>query len=101
MLKASTRSYSAWVPMPAAVRKFGPRTAIEPVIGHLEAERRMGRNHLAHCAKSDFHADVRGGWFQVRTADAAIPKFFDRAHSARYLSFLLGSLGGFVPDCFR
>jgi IS5 family transposase len=31
-------------------RELRRRAAIEPVIGHLKAEHRMGRNHLAHRA---------------------------------------------------
>lgn len=33
---------------PQIKREFKRRAAIEPVIGHLKAEHRMGRNHLAH-----------------------------------------------------
>jgi len=96
----SARPAGASRKLPAAVREFEPRTAIEPVIGHLEVERRMGRNHRAHRAESDFHADVRGGRFQVRPDDASYSDVFDRAHSARYLSFLLGSLGSFARTVF-
>ena len=35
---------------PQIKREFRRRAAIEPVIGHLKAEHRMGRNHLAHRA---------------------------------------------------
>ena len=31
-------------------REMKPRAAVEPVIGHLKAEHRMGRNHLKGCA---------------------------------------------------
>ena len=34
--------------MPQIKREFKRRAAIEPVIGHLKAEHRTGRNHLAH-----------------------------------------------------
>ncbi len=34
----------------AIKRELRRRSAIEPVIGHLKAEHRMGRNHLAHTA---------------------------------------------------
>lgn len=37
----SARPAGAFQKLPAAVREFGPHTAIEPVIGHLEAERRV------------------------------------------------------------
>ncbi len=33
---------------PAIKRAFRRRSAVEPVIGHLKSEHRMGRNHLAH-----------------------------------------------------
>jgi IS5 family transposase len=33
---------------PAIKRAFRRRSAVEPVIGHLKHEHRMGRNHLAH-----------------------------------------------------
>jgi IS5 family transposase len=32
----------------AIKRELRRRSAVEPVIGHLKAEHRMGRNHLAH-----------------------------------------------------
>ncbi len=32
----------------AIKRAFRRRAAVEPVIGHLKSEHRMGRNHLAH-----------------------------------------------------
>ncbi len=32
----------------AIKRELKRRSAVEPVIGHLKAEHRMGRNHLAH-----------------------------------------------------
>ena len=35
---------------PQIKRELRRRAAIEPVIGHLKAEHRMGRNYLAHHA---------------------------------------------------
>lgn len=35
---------------PQIKRKFRRRAAVEPVIGHLKAEHRMGCNHFAHRA---------------------------------------------------
>jgi len=93
----SARPAGASRKLPAAVREFEPRTAIEPVIGHLEVERRMGRNHRAHRAESDFHADVRGGWFQVRPDDASYSDVFDgrtRRHTYRFFSVALAVLPG-------
>jgi len=40
----------------AIKRKMRRRSAIEPVIGHLKAEHRMGRNHLAHAAGDAINA---------------------------------------------
>jgi IS5 family transposase len=34
---------------PAIKREMRRRSAVEPVIGHLKDEHRMGRNYLAHC----------------------------------------------------
>ena len=41
---------------PAIKRAFRRRAAIEPVIGHLKNEHRMGRNHLAHSAGDAINA---------------------------------------------
>jgi IS5 family transposase len=35
---------------PQTKREMRRRSAVEPVIGHLKADHRMGRNHLAHRA---------------------------------------------------
>ena len=94
----SARPAGASQKLPAAVREAGPRTAIEPVIGHLKAERRVSRNHLAHRAESDFHADVRGGrrsGLQVRPDDASYSDVFDgrtRRHTYRFFSLALAVL---------
>ena len=41
---------------PQIKREFKRRAAIEPVIGHLKGEHRMGRNHLAHRAGDAINA---------------------------------------------
>src|SRR6185312_3125735 len=41
---------------PAIKRAFRRRSAVEPVIGHLKAEHRLGRNHLAHSAGDAINA---------------------------------------------
>jgi transposase, IS5 family len=41
---------------PAIKRAFRRRAAVEPVIGHLKNEHRMGRNHLAHSAGDAINA---------------------------------------------
>ena len=45
---------------PQIKREFKRRAAVEPVIGHLKAEHRMGCNHLAHRA-----GDARRGRLQL------------------------------------
>jgi len=40
----------------AIKRAFRRRSAVEPVIGHLKNEHRMGRNHLAHSAGDAINA---------------------------------------------
>ena len=42
--------------MPQIKRELRRRAAIEPVIGHLKAEHRMGRNYLAHRAGDTINA---------------------------------------------
>ncbi len=110
----SARPAGASQKLPAAVRESGPRTAIEPVIGHLEAERRMSRNHLAHRAEPDFRADVREGraafCLQVRPDDASYSDIFDgrtRRHTYRFFSLALAVLrraafaGAVASDALR
>ena len=41
---------------PQIKRELRRRAAIEPVIGHLKAEHRMGRNHLAHASGDAINA---------------------------------------------
>jgi IS5 family transposase len=41
---------------PQIKREMRRRAAIEPVIGHLKAEHRMGRNHLAHASGDAINA---------------------------------------------
>jgi len=41
---------------PAIKRAFRRRAAVEPVIGHLKAEHRMGRNYLGHSAGDAINA---------------------------------------------
>lgn len=41
---------------PDIKRHIRRQSAVEPVIGHLEAEHRMGRNHLAHAAGNSTYA---------------------------------------------
>ena len=41
---------------PQIKRQMRRRAAVERVIGHLKAEHRMGRNHLAHAASDAINA---------------------------------------------
>jgi len=51
----STRTANASV-TEALKRDLRRRSAVEPCIGHLKSEHRMGRNHLAHAAGDATHA---------------------------------------------
>jgi transposase, IS5 family len=51
----------------AAIRRaFRRRAAVEPVIGHLKAEHRMGRNHLAHSAGDAINAVLAAVGYNFR-----------------------------------
>jgi IS5 family transposase len=50
----------------ALKRAFRRRAAIEPVIGHLKAEHRMGRNHLAHRAGDAINAVLAAVGYNFR-----------------------------------
>ena len=47
-------------------RKMRRRSAVEPVIGHLKAEHRMGRNHLAHAAGDAINAVLAAAGYNFR-----------------------------------
>jgi len=51
---------------PQIKREFKRRAAIEPVIGHLKAEHRMGRNHLAHRAGDAINAVLAAVGYNFR-----------------------------------
>ena len=42
------------------------RSAVEPVIGHLKGEHRMGRNHLAHAAGDAINAVLAAAGYNFR-----------------------------------
>ena len=46
-------------------REFRRRAAVEPVIGHLKAEHRMGRNYLAHGAGDAVNAVLAAARLQL------------------------------------
>jgi IS5 family transposase len=47
-------------------RKMRRRSAVEPVIGHLKAEHRMGRNHLAHASGDAINAVLAAAGYNFR-----------------------------------
>ena len=51
---------------PEIKRALKRRSAIEPVIGHLKSEHRMGRNHLAHSAGDAINAILAGAGYNFR-----------------------------------
>jgi transposase, IS5 family len=51
---------------PAIKRAFRRRAAVEPVIGHLKSEHRMGRNHLAHRAGDAVNAVLAAVGYNFR-----------------------------------
>ena len=51
---------------PAIKRALRRRAAVEPVIGHLKSEHRMGRNHLAHSAGDAINAVLAAVGYNFR-----------------------------------
>jgi IS5 family transposase len=51
---------------PQIKRELKRRAAVEPVIGHLKAEHRMGRNHLAHRAGDAINAVLAAVGYNFR-----------------------------------
>ena len=51
---------------PQIKREMKRRSAVEPVIGHLKAEHRMGRNHLAHGAGDAINAVLAAVGYNFR-----------------------------------
>ena len=47
-------------------RELRRRSAVEPVIGHLKAEHRMGRNHLAHAQGDAINAVLAAAGYNFR-----------------------------------
>lgn len=52
------------------------RAAVEPVISHLKAEHRMGRNHLAHAAGDAINAVLAAAGYNFRRFLAWLRLFF-------------------------
>jgi IS5 family transposase len=51
---------------PAIKRAFRRRSAVEPIIGHLKNEHRMGRNHLAHSTGDTINAVLAAVGYNFR-----------------------------------
>jgi IS5 family transposase len=51
---------------PAIKRALRRRAAVEPVIGHLKSEHRMGRHHLAHSAGDAINAVLAAVGYNFR-----------------------------------
>jgi transposase, IS5 family len=51
---------------PQIKREFKRRAAIEPVIGHLKEEHRMGRNYLAHASGDAINAALAAAGYNFR-----------------------------------
>ena len=51
---------------PAIKREIRRRAAIEPVIGHIKNEHRMGRNYLAHQAGDAINAVLAAAGYNFR-----------------------------------
>ena len=47
-------------------RELRRRSAVEPVIGHLKADHRMGRNHLAHTTGDAANAVLAAAGYNFR-----------------------------------
>ena len=51
---------------PTIRRQMKRRSAVEPVIGHLKGEHRLGRNHLAHAAGDAINAVLAAAGYNFR-----------------------------------
>jgi IS5 family transposase len=47
-------------------REFKRRAAVEPVIGHLKGDHRMGRNYLAHASGDAVNAVLAAAGYNFR-----------------------------------
>ncbi len=50
----------------AIKRELRRRSTVEPVIGHLKGEHRMGRNHLAHATGDAINATLAAAGYNFR-----------------------------------
>lgn len=56
-------------------REFKRRAAVEPVIGHLKDDHRMGRNYLAHAAGDAINAVLAAAGYNFRRLIAWLKLF--------------------------
>jgi IS5 family transposase len=61
---------------PTIRRQMKRRSAVEPVIGHLKGEHRMGRNHLAHAAGDAINAVLAAAGYNFRRLLAWLARLF-------------------------
>ena len=60
---------------PQIKREFKRRAAVEPVIGHLKDDHRMGRNHLAHTSGDAINAVLAAAGYNFRRLLAWLRSF--------------------------
>jgi transposase, IS5 family len=61
---------------PTIKRQMKRRSAVEPVIGHLKGEHRMGRNHLAHATGDAINAVLAAAGYNFRRLLAWLARLF-------------------------
>jgi IS5 family transposase len=61
---------------PQIKRDFKRRAAVEPVIGHLKEDHRMGRNHLAHSSGDAINAVLGAVGYNFRLLLRWLRRFF-------------------------
>jgi IS5 family transposase len=74
----------------AIKRELRRRSAVEPCIGHLKAEHRMGRCHLAHAAGDAANAVLAAAGYNFRRL-LAWPAILLRAWLAAFIAAAVGS----------
>ena len=77
---------------PQIKRELRRRAAIEPVIGHLKAEHRMGRNYLAHHAGDAANAVLAAAGYNfhllLRWLELVLPRFLVAQKAAATLQWI-------------
>ena len=67
---------------PTIKRELRRRSAIEPMIGHMKADGRLGRNHLLGAAGDAIECAARGGRAQSQTDPELAQAFCRLAHGS-------------------